>query len=312
MDLCHGGWMVAKGTPRKRSSFWISSVKGGTTVTLLRDQELYDRLQTKTIIIENMPAINASTWDDRKSPIQPASVDLRIGGIYIPGTKAGDLGSEGKPRTEYSLKTGHMAIVSTQEKLGLPSNVAAIGFPPSHVSMAGLLMTNPGHVDPGYAGPMRFTVINMGTDPYPLKSGNEIVTLLLFELSDKAHKDWVGRGNGPGVSPTQEDINRLSMDFVEVEKRAQQISKSIVTKAGLVGSTLGAVAGIIAVLIGYWLAGVGEQRDRISELEQAQGLAKFESRLNDQDRRLRVVESATPGEVPLQQPALPAETRKDQ
>ena len=71
-------------------------------------------------------------------------------------------------------------------------------------------MTNPGHVDPGYAGPMRFSVINMGSQDYILRQGDEIVTMFLIELSGSAQRDWLMRhGGNPAGLPSQDDIFQL-------------------------------------------------------------------------------------------------------
>lgn len=64
----------------------------------------------------------------------------------------------------------------------MPAKLAGIGFPPTSVSAKGVLMTNPGHVDPGFIGHLQFTLINMGKDRFTLAQADRIVTLLLFEL----------------------------------------------------------------------------------------------------------------------------------
>src|SRR4051812_39526941 len=90
--------------------------------------------------------ISTNVWNTKSSAIQPCSVDLRIGHIQIPAEgnrKAKTITGSGK---EYVLTTGQTAIVTTSEKLQMRKKFAGIGFPPSHVSIRGLLMTNPGHV----------------------------------------------------------------------------------------------------------------------------------------------------------------------
>lgn len=164
------------------------------------------------------------------SRIQPASVDLTIGDIFLPEMYEDQKGSIQNPFHYYDLRSGHTAIVQTKEELDLPSDLAAIGFPPSRVSSRGLLMTNPGHVDPGYKGRMKFTVINMGRESYPLKTGDMIVTLLFFRLDPPAKKSFSERNpNIPG-NVGQEELSKLGRDFLDVERRAANIA----TKYGLV------------------------------------------------------------------------------
>lgn len=198
-------------------------------MSLMRDDELIAAIAAQAPSVPLVEGLALPTAGvDRysiDSPVQASSVDLHIGNIYLPGEKETDLGGAQQPRTSYSLNTGETAVVTTSETVHLPGDVAAFGFPPSVVSFKGLLMTNPGHVDPGYNGSMRFTVINMGKEPYYLARGGKIVTLLFFKLDNPAHAGWAQRHTGGSTPPTHADISLLSRDFVDVEKRAEGIAK---------------------------------------------------------------------------------------
>ncbi len=162
------------------------------------------------------------------SRIQPASVDLTIGDIFLPEVYEGQKGSIQNPFHYYSLRSGHTAIVQTKEELDLPSNLAAFGFPPARVSSKGLLMTNPGHVDPGYKGRMKFTVINMGRESYPLITDKIIVTLLFFRLNPPAKKSFSERNPNIQGNVGNEELSKLGTDFLDVERRADNIAKKYV------------------------------------------------------------------------------------
>jgi dCTP deaminase len=189
-------------------------------------------------------------WYARNSPIQPCSIDLTIGRIYLPGAKRDEDGGETAPTSSYHLKPGQTAIVATRETLHLRPNLAAFGFPPSSVSSQGLLITNPGHVDPGYVGQLRFTIINMSSQSYPLQRGREIVTLLVIELSGDSHRDWPSRGNQ--ASPIgQANIDVLSSDFLDVERRAKEITDQAVTNATFRAVGISAIVPILVAIIGF-------------------------------------------------------------
>lgn len=183
-----------------------------------------------------------------KSPIQPASVDLNIGNIYLPEVEKDKQGSIQNPLSDHYLKPGHTAIVETKEKLALPKDLAVIGFPPSSVSSQGLLMTNPGHVDPGYHGAMKFTVINMGREPYRLKSGEIIVTLLFFRLSPPAKKSYSDRNPNIDSNVTQSYISKLGADFLDVERRAEDVATKSERSARWVG--IGVPVGVALISLG--------------------------------------------------------------
>lgn len=281
---------------------------------LMRDKDIISLIERKKGVITALP--KPRDWDDKDSPIQPSSLDLHIGKIYLPGTKKDDIGGVERPKDEHVLLTGETAVLVTLEEIMLPSNIAAIGFPPARVSFSGLLMTNPGHLDPGYQGPMHFTVINMGREHYVLRKGDEIVTVLLFELTDTVNKDWLERRDGKRASPLkQESLDRLCSDFMDVKERAEEISNKVVRGAELRAKRLGVIATIIVALIallGNWIVpawksplnkvqqdiAVLEERldftnikDRLKEIEQWQD--KFEKQFQDNSQEAKPEDSQT-------------------
>jgi dCTP deaminase len=224
-------------------------------------------------------------WYDEDSPVQPSSLDLHIGGIYIPGVRDGEPGSVRNPKPDHTLKFGHTAVVATMEELKLPRNLAGFGFPPSHISFRGLLMINPGHVDPGYEGPLRFTVINVGKDDIQLREGELIFTLLLIELQGEVKRGFIERRGDP--PPTQEqrdkklqaDLERLSLNFLDVESRTQSAAQKAVRDAGFMWPVWTAI--IVALLtlaggvFGTWhseLKPVSRMEEQMKVLNQAVGL----------------------------------------
>lgn len=242
-----------------------------------------------------------TNWNDKDSLVQPCSLDLHIGAVFQPGVKPGKDGSADKPKSQLVLKTGQTAIVTTKESIHLPADYAAYGFPPAHVSSKALLMTNPGHIDPGYSGTLQFTVINMGREDYVLRCRDLIVTLLIFKLDTRVDADYSARHQKlatstmadsrqrdprvarlifdvankiaahygarlakPGTDKiTQSDIDRLSPDFVDVQRRATGIARKT-----LGYSTVG--ASVLAILLSW---GVNVAEERIG------GMNRIETRL---------------------------------
>jgi dCTP deaminase len=233
------------------------------SVNLLKDDELVDLIRNQNLISSDIPHV----VDDYAptSPIQPSSLDLHIGTIYLPDTDAttDKRGNAQNPiRDWYTLPAGDTAVIRTKERIIMPANIAAFGFPPSHVSANGLLMTNPGHIDPGYSGTLEFTVINMGRTPYPLKIGDGIVTLLLVRLSGNCHTDYTTR-NPPDLNPiaaetngTQSTLDRLSVDFLDVTKRAGDIAKTMLEEAKVAQDQLNNQAKTDQERIRNWTVGI--------------------------------------------------------
>ncbi len=283
-------------------------------MNLLRDQDLIANITSPPPAVPYVEGVVLPADPYSKdSPVQGASIDLHIGNIYLPGEKAGDLGSAQNPRSEYVLKTGETAVVTTKEILHLPSHVAAFGFPPSRVSFKGLLMTNPGHVDPGYNGVMRFTVINMAKDPYPLERGKEIVTLLVFAMEAPSHADWGQRNPDGSHLPNEANVNRLSRDFVDVEKRAKE-------QGVKVSVWIGGTVTILTLLIGAISSGHIFHNAGIDDLKKRQDTVEYdlknrvdvERKLQDFDSRLKQLQQEISDLKKVQNPVRPSANRSGQ
>lgn len=105
-------------------------------------------------------------------------------------------------------------MVETEEFIELNSNLAAFGFPPASLARNAILMTNPGHVDPGYSGHLSFTLINMGREPYQINHGDGIVSLLVFKFSKRVSANYSERRNGKVSPPNYKAmLNMLAPDF---------------------------------------------------------------------------------------------------
>jgi deoxycytidine triphosphate deaminase len=181
-------------------------------------------------VMQGAPPAATELDDDN---VRSTSLDLTIGEIFIPGSSEDELGGSDNAKTEHNLAQGHTAVIKTREWLRMGPRRAAIAFPPAHVSLKGLLMTNPGHVDPGYEGPLHCTVINMGHESYPLSYGGKIMRALFFELDNGDQQNPAPAALiGPIENPvTTQLLARLSFDFVDVEKRAKSIAESAISTA---------------------------------------------------------------------------------
>ncbi len=233
---------------------------------LLVDHEIVD-------LIKNDKAIEGlecpwNDWYRTDSPVQPSSLDLHVGEIFIPGRDKEDFGGQCSPEASICLRTGHTIVVTTLERLKLPSRISGFGFPPSHISELGLLMTNPGHVDPGYTGRLRFTVINVGKADFSLRRGDPLVTLLLFETDAIPNKDWVQRHPTPKPDvPEQSRINRLSRDFIDLESRVRRINLETAIYATVASGILGVFLTLGANFMIDRMTRLESIRDDISQLK---------------------------------------------
>lgn len=199
----------------------------------LNDKEIVTLLAKDPPLVDKIHA--PADWYTKVSPVQASSIDLHVGAIFKPGVDKDERGGQNNPENSLSLESGQTVMVTTEETLNLPAHIMAFGFPPARVSSQGLLMTNPGHVDPGYQGTMRFTLINMGRESYPLKRGDPIVTLLIAALDNPPEASYQQRRSGQANSsgPVFDELHRLGPDFLDFKAKASRIAVEAVRDAEL-------------------------------------------------------------------------------
>jgi dCTP deaminase len=204
---------------------------------ILARNDLIKLFKSKELGIEASDGV-IDTWADRDyswdNQFQQCSIDIRVGCIYVPETEPTAIGGACNPKyDEHVLKTGHTVMIRTKEKITLPDNIGAICFSPSRLALKAVLITNMGHVDPGYSGCLHFTAINMGKEPYTFRGNDVICSMVFFKLSESVspygneHFSSINSGIGMEQIPVviSNYFPKLARDFVDVEKRAQSVAK---------------------------------------------------------------------------------------
>jgi deoxycytidine triphosphate deaminase len=126
-----------------------------------------------------------------KNQVQPASVDLTIGIIFRKEKRLSENSSSesviqyDKPGMVVELAPGEIVTILTNEMIRLPKNVTGTLFPPNSLSVEGVLILNPGHVDPGYYGRVTVRLINFKEANLPLIIGGNIFTMTLEKLTER-------------------------------------------------------------------------------------------------------------------------------
>jgi dCTP deaminase len=301
-------------------------------MSLLKDDELVPLVTGNNPIITGLPPPPVlppsaagqpiDPWYGRDSAIQASSIDLHIGAILLPNVGKDASGSVSNPKVELPLQLGQTVVIVSSEEVKLPKNIAAFGFPPARLSFRGLLMTNPGHVDPGFWGPLKFTVMNIGKEDITLRKGDPIVTLLFFRLSADVKAGYSERYNltEAMIGPTQDKVNSLSFDFLDIESRAEKAAVKAVASAEyrlkLWGTTIpawGALATILSALLfaffGLWqpanqvkadleqIKKVLDLRETKSRLDKFEDMEKLQKRVDQIEDNLKskVVQKAGGG-----------------
>jgi dCTP deaminase len=288
-------------------------------MNIMNDSELYELVQNHPPLVEGLPlpemqpsdqgglgSNTSDSWFSCNSAIQPASIDLHVGAIYIPGAKENESGSVISPMEELCIKFGHTAVIISNETLNVPNNIAALGFPPSSLSFRGLLMTNPGHIDPGYIGKLRFTVINFGKEDITLRCGDKILTLLFFKLNTFAMRGYLARNPGfLDKNPSQNMVNRLYPEFLDFNARAEDAAIKAVKdseRSAKYFVWVAAAFSVVAGIFGVWhpldavnkeiadinkILDIGEKKSKIDKIESINTLRQQIDKIENELRELK-------------------------
>jgi deoxycytidine triphosphate deaminase len=261
----------------------------------LADSELKRLLQSSNPPIKGRDL--PGNLDSINSQIQPCSVDLRISEVFLP-FRDQESNVETVHRTScHSLGVGESVKVTTAEGFDLNNDCGALVVAPARLTRRGLILPDIGHVDPGFHGQLRITIINMGREPYELKTGSTIVTVLLFHLSKAAS---VGlRQRTDGVQPYQgglEDIRYLSADFLNIESRVKTLAGNVArTALGESGWRHAFFHWCLPIIIGI-LAGFATYYFRIeSRLADLENKSKMFTDFQGRAERIKVLELKSQG-----------------
>jgi deoxycytidine triphosphate deaminase len=192
--------------------------------------------------------------------IQSASYDLRVGTIF----REGQIINANHPDhgSQFSIQPGELVSIFTLEEVKLPADTAAFAFAMNALSSQGLLVLNPGHVDPGYEGPLTVKAINLRKTPISISRESPIFTVVFFKVG--AHTTHPYTRNQPDrrVKETEfhatelermpnsiADLLRASKDLPTVS--SEQMERAIrgywLTWLTIVLAGVAAVTGVIAV-----------------------------------------------------------------
>jgi cell division protein FtsL len=126
----------------------------------------------------------------------------------------------------------------------LSNDISGIVFPKNTLSKNGIIMTNPGHVDPGYNGILTLYLVNMSKETYKLRAQDAVARLLLFKTSSIT-------SGYQGSSVTQVDEEQLSSmgkDFAGLNTRMTSALRKVLAEWSVV---LFVIIGIMISIIGF-------------------------------------------------------------
>jgi deoxycytidine triphosphate deaminase len=247
---------------------------------MLSNVELRELLQREDPIVKHVAIHEADS--PIRSPLQPASIDLHVGEIVVPPVQE----AQGlrHPRKKYTIPSGGSVVVLTHELINFGAEYAGLMFPKSSdLAERGILLTNFGHVDPGYKGHLRYAIINLGSEPYEIRMGDPITCLCVFDLKRPADPDWA-KGRQLSERRTEDFVRALSPDLLSIRRikaEASSVAEAAVYRSAawttilgmLIAIGVGVLSSAVALALAWYtlfapqLDVVARKLDRVTALQ---------------------------------------------
>jgi dCTP deaminase len=165
---------------------------------ILSDEDIQARLAAGDLVVDPL--------DDPDMQIQPASIDLRLGGEFLEFRRTNipcihpDQESETDEYVskttvgegeEFILHPGDFVLGTTKERVAIPSDLLATVEGRSSLGrLAIVIHATAGIVDPGYEGQITLELSNLGTAPVALLPGMRVSQLVFTKLTSPAARPY--------------------------------------------------------------------------------------------------------------------------
>lgn len=230
----------------------------------------------------------------KHSQIQASSIDLTIGKIFIPeAVKKIDSAQSFSSLaiSQYLLGPGDSIIVELDEEVNIGVDYGGLLLPPNALSKNGIIMTNPGHIDPGYKGLLTVCLINMGSGSVALDAGSVVATLLLHRLETPSQ--GYAKGAGTGVSLSQ--LSKLGKDFANLSERSSKligrsIKQHLIVAVGIISLTVAILAIVTPGLASIFSDLINT---KYAESKNATEIEKLTNKIDELSRALKKQDSVS-------------------
>jgi dCTP deaminase len=158
---------------------------------IVSDRSLKKLLADGTIVVQPL----------EEQQIQPASVDLRLGGHFLKvdenSMEAIALDRELEyiefKQEEIIIPPHSFLLAVTRETIRLPDNITAFVEGRSSIGRIGLFIQNAGWVDPGFTGTITLELYNANRLPIRLTSGRRICQIVFAFMDGPADSPYRGK-----------------------------------------------------------------------------------------------------------------------
>ncbi len=149
-----------------------------------------------------------------KQNLQPAGVDLTIGGIGLNLTSGEEISFDSGEEME--VRPGDFVNIQTEEAVNLKSTDFGMIFAKVTLTQRGFTSFG-SKIDPGYHGRLLLSFANNGHSSETLRKGQPICMIAIMVLDSDTEKQY---SRGISIPPTSRPVVTLSLDATAEERRS--------------------------------------------------------------------------------------------
>ena len=171
---------------------------------------------------ERIPAHNiVEPYDEDR--VTHAAYEMGVGSEAFVTSNASDK-TQLSPGAKVVIPPGQFGLLTTQEKLRIPPDVIAFISIRASIKFQGLVNVSGFHVDPGYAGPLKFAVYNAGSQPIVLDQGQRVFMIWFASLVEPDVDPYKPK-NAQAVVISAADVARIQGEVASPAALKKQIDE---------------------------------------------------------------------------------------
>jgi dCTP deaminase len=130
-------------------------------------------------------------------------------------------------RGGFTIPPGQFAFLMTEETVHVPNDAIAFISMKARIKFRGLINVSGFHVDPGFTGPLLFSVFNAAPAPVHLRQGDPCFLIWYADLNAESRSVKTGRGPAGIPSDLINAIPGELLSFKGLEKKIKDVEKAL-------------------------------------------------------------------------------------
>lgn len=202
-------------------------------------------------LVENEDSLLPFAEHQDEKMLQGANLNLRLGAEAYVSSQAHPVILDEKRNPTMAVEPGEFALLMTYEHLKMPLNMLGLIGIRFQYKLYGLINVSGFHVDPGFEGPLIFSVYNAGPRDVVLRYKDAVFMLVLAQLVGNA-EPYTGRFKDTTTLPVEAitGLRGASASLTRLSNRLDNVDTALkIYGAILVTLTIGVLLSIFRMLM---------------------------------------------------------------